>query len=41
VLLDYYPDESAVLNAIVDIDNFLSGIGYLTGAPTLAGPRRQ
>jgi acetyl esterase/lipase len=38
VLLDYYPDEAAVVRAITDIDRFLATLGYLEGAPTLATP---
>jgi acetyl esterase/lipase len=35
VLLDYYPDEAAVVRAITDIDRFLGSLGYLASPPTL------
>ena len=38
VLLDYYPDEAAVVRAIVDTDRFLESLGYVKGPPTLAQP---
>ncbi len=39
VIVNYTAPEEQVVNAIRLADEFLSGLGYLRGAPTLTGPR--